>query len=199
MKQMPQAIASAPPGAAVFASARQKIASSMSTARAMLLARGCEIVYCADGVNAADAQAGAQRPVMSGAHPMVDVFFVVDNSVSVRVLRQLMESTEAETVILVSDDGPTPFTRRESEAAFGRRVQFFTHREVSVDVTQHVLVPPHALVTTPDEHRDASGYPRLFTSDPVARFYNFKPGDIVRIDRSRMNTTDTCYRIVCDA
>jgi DNA-directed RNA polymerase subunit H (RpoH/RPB5) len=66
------------------------------------------------------------------------------------------------------------------------------------------MVPPHVLIDAGERkvllHRPGykpSAFPRLKSSDPVARFMNFPVGGIVRIQRSIGSSDgETYYRLV---
>ncbi len=136
------------------------------------------------------------RPVVRS--PDTVVYFHSEDRVGVKQLRLWAECTE-DVVVIVSLDGPTSFTRRESEIHFPR-VQFFTFRDLSVNITHHHMVSKHEKWTTPldydtNEHADL---PVLYANDRVAQYYNYKVGDVVRITRT-FGTQEPVYyfRIVC--
>ena len=71
-------------------------------------------------------------------------------------------------------------------------VQFFELREVLFNITKHCLVPKHSVIRDEEEiGKIISQYnlknrfhlPLLLKTDPVAKYYDIKPGQIVKIDR----------------
>ena len=64
------------------------------------------------------------------------------------------------------------------------RVEAIPRTFFSICLPEHVLVPPHR-TATPGElgSLDAKKLPCLRQADPVAMYYDFKAGTIVRIDR----------------
>ena len=63
-----------------------------------------------------------------------DVYVHSEERVSVKAARAILERSNGVRAIVVSVEGPTPFTRRECD---GQPVQFFTARELCVNVSRH--------------------------------------------------------------
>ena len=105
--------------------------------------------------------------------------------------------------MLVSLHGPTPFTRKECNP----QVEFFTYKQLFINITKHSLVPKHELVTNAERQILKDNYalsdsfnelPKILCTDPICQYYAFSPGDIVRITRT-IGTTEPLffYRYVC--
>jgi len=115
---------------------------------------------------------------------VVEVYFSDEEKVGVKYMRSLLDSSQAETILIVSVDGPTAFTRKE---AVGTKVQFFLFSELAFVVVRHVLVPTHERLTREETKVlpfDPLHCPKLFSSDAVSRYYAYEPGDIIRITRT---------------
>jgi DNA-directed RNA polymerase subunit H (RpoH/RPB5) len=109
-------------------------------------------------------------------------------------------------MILVSDGGATPYIagHREEigETTGGRGVETFRVAELQFNVTQHALVPRHWRMGPAEVDEclrrhgiaDASGLPRVATSDPVVRYYGWPRGTVVGVDRCDMNDTGLAVR-----
>lgn len=71
-------------------------------------------------------------------------------------------------------------------------IQFFEFRELMFNITKHVLVPKHEVIT--DEQaikqlvdqfhvKSAQQFPLMLKTDPIAKYYAIKPGTVVKITR----------------
>lgn len=161
------------------------------TCEQMLLDRGCTAVRVAD---APLCEAAAGRPFVRGEAPDTEVYLHLEDRVGVRFARQVVEGLGEgkKSALIVSLEGPTPFTRRECE---GQRLQFFTCRQLCVNVTRHSLVPRHTAVA-PAGH-DLALLPKLLETDAVAQYYGWPVGTVVQIER-RLGTHEPIpyFRVV---
>tara|TARA_B110000046_G_scaffold169754_1_gene189134 strand:- start:1822 stop:2469 length:648 start_codon:yes stop_codon:yes gene_type:complete len=129
------------------------------------------------------------KAVVSGGGPAsVSVYFHKEDKVGIKQLRTWLQTTTSDAMIIVSLEGPTPFTRREADTN-NHNVQFFYHKELSNNITKHSAVPLHEKMTE-TQRRDCphtervESLPMLYTNDPVAKYYAYGPGDIIRITRT---------------
>ena len=85
-------------------------------------------------------------------------------------------------------------TTTKNEKFFAESVQHLTYFFLLNDVTEHVLVPRHELVSSEEEAEEVSkkyasaskhlvDFPILLKTDPVSQFLGFERGDLVRIHR----------------
>lgn len=161
----------------------------LTTCEAMLRDRGCVEVGRADDP-AGVVASGGMTPVLVGrgeAGLAYDVFVHAEDKVGVKYARTVLETREGEDdnvhCLIVSPQGPTPFTRRECD---GKPVQFFLAKELCVNVTKHALVPKHERVALSDVHPPVASpaqLPRLFLSDPIVRYHDWGVGTVVRVWR----------------
>ena len=154
----------------------------LKTVMEMLYDRGYTDIQSVSNIDELIEHMQDNRPIVRS--PDTIVYFHSEDRVGVKQLRLWAESTE-DVVIILSLDGPTSFTRRESEIQFPR-VQFFTFRDMSVNITHHNIMSKHEKWTAPlaydtNAHADL---PVLYTNDRVAQYYNYKVGDVVRITRT---------------
>ena len=120
---------------------------------------------------------------VTGSHAhkgSVCVFYHTMERIGVCALRSLINKSSADHTIILSVDGPTNFTRKESE---GSNVQYFTFKDMAVCRVEHRLVPSHILVDA-DAHPEKEHYPKLLLNDPICQYYNFQAGSVVQIDRT---------------
>lgn len=152
----------------------------------MLRARGADEVQRADNVlQALEHENGhILSAAASGEGRSWDVFVHTDERIGVKYARAIIDECEerGSKAILISIEGPTPFTRRECE---GRPVQFFLARDMCVTIVDHCLVPRHERVDASQlpPGVDCHDLPRMEQTDKIAQYYDWPPGTVVRIER----------------
>lgn len=180
------------------------------TCEQMLRDRGCRHVRrAADPLGAICS--GEATPTVRGALPADDeagggdeegegeetvVYVHGEDKVGVKFARGLLEAHPDARIVVVSPEGPTPFTRRECEG----QVQFLTARFVSVNVTRHALVPAHRRVEGPPPGTTLAQLPKILENDPVVQYYAWPLGTVVRVER-RFGGHETApyFRVVSPA
>lgn len=82
------------------------------------------------------------------------------------------------------------------------KVEIFLSKELEFNITQHSLVPPQTRVNDRQKRKEiidhfAGGneklFPKILANDPVAKFYGFNVGDLIKVER---NNGEIIYRIV---
>ena len=128
------------------------------------------------------------------AEDQLFVFLPDDDKVGVKTIKQyceMMKEASVSHAILVVKQGVTPFAKTAlQEMASTYLIEHFRDAELLVDVTEHRLVPAHALLSPEDRQALLDRYklraeqlPRIQRTDPVARYYGLKVGDAVKIVR----------------
>ena len=168
----------------------QILVKTLTTCVQMLQDRACTNLQTCQTMDEIKQKMQEARRVISGTtlcKRTIDVFFHNEERVGVKQLRVWTENRVDDKIIIVSLDGPTAFTRKEAENSCSN-VQFFTFTELCVNVTRHVLVPPHEKIsfdTLPIEvSSNCAELPILASSDKIAQYYAYEPGDIIRITRT---------------
>ncbi|GAB4814258.1 hypothetical protein N2152v2_001304 [Parachlorella kessleri] len=122
------------------------------------------------------------------------VFFPDEVKVGVKTIKQLAERMRSEGVqraIMVVQTNMTPFAKQCLQEMQPKYViELFQEQELLVNITKHVLVPEHRILT-PEEKRTLlqrykvkdTQLPRIQFNDPVARYYGMQRGQVVRIVR----------------
>lgn len=78
------------------------------------------------------------------------------------------------------------------------RIEVFNQDELKFNITKHRLVPKHELLS-PEETKEmkekwqGDKFPVILRNDAISRFYNYSPGNIIKITR---HNGDISYRIV---
>jgi len=169
----------------------------------MVLDRGFDVVSSVSDV------VDFSLPVVVGRKGEGDtlhVLFHPEDKVGVKTVRSLfatLENGPVTRIVLVSAEGPTPFTRKEMGG--DDRIECFQYKNLVVNPTRCSLVPPHSVVS-PEERKeleekygvgeDGKAWPRIYHKDPVVRYYNWPAGSLVRIERSVGGDKSTYYRLL---
>jgi DNA-directed RNA polymerase subunit H (RpoH/RPB5) len=77
------------------------------------------------------------------------------------------------------------------------RVELFKYKHLLFDPTVHTKTPPHFRVSSVSEELPnikVCDLPRILHIDPIVRFYDWKIGDVIRIERS----DGVYYRVIVD-
>lgn len=125
------------------------------------------------------------------------VYLTDESKVGVKSIRKLREDASSAGVrhlIFCCPDGLTSFATKELRDAAGSSnkvsVEVFKKSELSFCIVRHSLVPPHRALTSAEKKEllgflgcKASALPKLKDSDPVAKYFRFPIGTVVRIDR----------------
>ena len=183
-------------------STNQVLISSLTTTIEMLKDRGYQNIQSCQSVEEITQNMLENKVIVQGGgRRSIHVFFHNEDRVGVKQLRTWVETSMADNIVIVSLDGPTAFTKREAEQNY-RQVQFFTFRDLCVNITKHSLVPKHERVKDlkelPIKISDHKGeLPILYTNDKIAQYYAYEVNDIIRIHRTTGSQEPTYFfRIV---
>lgn len=88
-----------------------------------------------------------------------------------------------------------------------KNTELFYDNELLINLIDHILIPKHIILTEEDrqkllsayifEEKDVKNFKRMYVDDPVARYYNLKVDDIVRIERPSITSgISVDYRVV---
>ena len=87
---------------------------------------------------------------------------------------------------------------------YDTQVEIFKFNKLQSDITEHVLVPLHEVLTKEDGENVLESYrarkrdmPLIRSNEDVAKYYNMKPGEIIKIYRpSPITCESVSYRLV---
>lgn len=155
-----------------------------------------------------------RRPMMIITHkhddPSKSVCVQWHQAISVAVIRnvvQRMEEMDCTNAILIAVQKPTPMGMRAAIEAcntHGVFIELFLQAELRYNITKHVLVPPHTILSVEEKKLLLTRYrmtapqlPRMQIDDPVARYYGLVRGQVTKIVRpSETAGRYTTYRMV---
>lgn len=109
-------------------------------------------------------------------------------------------ATKEISVIVVVQDKPTPQIAKELLNDEYKNYEVFLMKNLMFNITHHEIVPKHILLSEEEANRVMEVFqakkvqlPRLMTTDPVARYYGMKVGDVCKIIRQSPMTGESYY------
>ncbi|KAK6179974.1 hypothetical protein SNE40_012211 [Patella caerulea] len=136
------------------------------------------------------------------------VFFPDEPKVGIKTIKtycQRMQEENISRAIIVVQLGMTPSAKQSLvEMAPKYILEQFIEAELLVNITEHMLVPEHVVMTAEEKAELLVRYklkeamiPRIQCGDPVARYFGLKRGQVVKIIRpSETAGRYVSYRLV---
>lgn len=149
----------------------------------------------------------------------ISEFFVVDNAIlvvflqeaklginSVKSIETILKEEGIYTAIVIYKNSITSFAKSSIQTleTEGFTINLFEVAELVFNVTKHHLVPKHILQTKEQKRQllkqmmcTEKKLPYIFSSDPLAKYYGAKPGDLFFIERrNECGYINPYYRLV---
>ena len=137
------------------------------------------------------------------------------------LVNDLIESdsdTEKELDVNDEDDDNSEFTEDDipeillifslpvkGSKFFHNKVQILEYKDLLFNKIDHVFVPKHELIRSPQKIKELTDYyrvpnkwrfPLMYKTDPISKYYNAKKGDIFKITRDGIHGESIVYRCV---
>lgn len=120
------------------------------------------------------------------------VFFPEEPKIGIKTVQQYVVKMEEEKVsraLVIVRQGLTPSAKQAMKNIGPEFVmEDFLESEMLINITEHELVPQHVLLTVEEKEELFSKYKlketqlmKMLTTDPVARYYGYKRGQVVKI------------------
>jgi len=115
----------------------------------------------------------------------------------------ILQKQGIENGIIIYPTSMTPTANKVVNQMNEFNLEAFPEQELLVNITHHILVPQHEVMTAEEKKALLQKYrlkdtqlPRIQLVDPVARYYGLKRGQVVRIIRpSETAGRYTSYRL----
>ena len=122
------------------------------------------------------------------------VFFPDEPKIGIKTVKNYCQRMQEENItraIIVVQKGMTPSAKQALvDMAPKYILEQFLESELLINITEHELVPTHILLTPEEKSELLSRYKlkesqlmRIQASDPVARYFGLKRGQVVKIIR----------------
>ncbi|KAM7259605.1 hypothetical protein ACFE04_015346 [Oxalis oulophora] len=126
------------------------------------------------------------------------IFFPEEAKVGLNTIKAYIKRMDSDSVfraILVVQQNLTPFARTFLTGATDISKKFhlevFQESELLINVTHHILVPKHGVLTADEKKTLLQRFsaketqiPRIQVTDPVARYFGMKRGQVMKILRT---------------
>ena len=107
---------------------------------------------------------------------------------------------ENEVTVIIVQDKQTPQIAKELQNDEYKLYEIFSMKNLMFNITNHEIVPKHILLTHEEVDMILKQYqttraqlPKLLTTDPVAKYYGMKAGDVCKIIRQSPMTGESYY------
>lgn len=133
------------------------------------------------------------------------IMFVLSSKFRLADVKKFLEDDEFEYIMLITKEKISSINLR-AIAEMRRNIQAYELRELQFNITKHMLVPKHELIT--DEHaiqdlvkshnlKSRSQFPVILKSDPIARYMNARTGNVMKITRWSPTSGETVVYRCC--
>jgi len=123
------------------------------------------------------------------------VYFTGEKNVgkaNIKTFLASMDKMSAKQGIMIYSEKMSPIAARAMQEMVSEyHLESFKESELLVNITHHFLVPKHSILTKDQKTGLLAKYkvkqvqlPRIMLSDPVARYYGTRRGEVMKIERA---------------
>jgi DNA-directed RNA polymerase I, II, and III subunit RPABC1 len=109
----------------------------------------------------------------------------------------MMNSMDIKHSLIIYKDLVTSSAKKIEQNLKSMRLELFSEDELQYNITKHILQPIFERLSDTDaiefKKQYGSKFPTILRSDPIARFYGYQRGDVIKVIRKNGYIT---YRIV---
>lgn len=112
------------------------------------------------------------------------------DKISIKDINEVYSNCQKENInhVIIVGKTITPAAKKEALAC-DIEMEIFFEKELQFNITKHKLVPIHKILSKEEsDHlrktvRKITKLPLIIKTDPIYKFYNYKPGQIIKIFR----------------
>jgi len=126
------------------------------------------------------------------------IYFCDDSKITINHIKDFVSKLSTDDFdhgIFIYPDTITSSAKKAIEL-IDKKIELFEIAELQYNITKHRLVPKHQKLEGEEymsmKTKYGSKLPYILTKDPVCRYYDFKKGDIIKINRNG----NVAYRFV---
>ena len=118
------------------------------------------------------------------------------------IMQKMIQEYQDENIhlLLLLKDKENSTISKELSKEMYKNVEVFLKRNMMFNITHHVFVPKHILLTKEEEvellekyHTTKGKLPKLSRTDPIAKYYGMKPDQICKIIRKSPEVGESIY------
>lgn len=123
------------------------------------------------------------------------------NAKGMKDIISLMETYNVKHSIVVSKKAATSATESTMKQMIDMKIELFIEDDLQFNITKHRLQPTFERLNEDEvkkfkEKYDWTKIPVLCVNQPIARFYDYNIGDIIKITRTQNKVKEVVFRLV---
>lgn len=135
-----------------------------------------------------------QKAMQNNSSDRIIVFYPNNNKIGVQNIRSYIDRMKIEdfkrAILILQKKLASQARDCINEISSICLIEVFLEAELLFNIKEHELVPPHQLLTNMEKKKLLAKYtvselqlPRIFVTDPVAKYYGLRRGQVVKIIR----------------